>query len=384
MKKLVLILSAIVVLVAFAVPVFAVDMYDPEQRLAKLYDEKASPVKLSGEFTFGFITPFDSEFAGVGFANAYIDFTWWPDEYNSLLFEINVAKEYNESPIIGGGSGVTFPYFELTTDIGSYFGLPIGVKNTAGISSLYTNKYEVTGHAWERTEVRTAIDPLFWKIWTDFGMVQVTVAIGIGQNTSIAAPWTGGVPVAKGAYNDFGIYAFLPAIGPAEVEAWYLAQDDPDIKGILGGSVKADGLLDGMLGIAGGFRYNLQDDSGGAGENYWGWGAGASVDFMGATLGVSANGNNTDALLDLGIDLEYAFMGDFGVYGTAGMTFAEGAPSTYLGSEFGAFVKVGGAKWTVGYLLDADENDGRNYSYSVAEVTFASKGGLFVVADIDF
>jgi len=405
MKKLVLILSAIVVLVAFAVPVFAMDMYDPEQRLAKLYDEKASPVKLSGEFTFGMLTPFDSDYAAIGFSNAYVDFNWWPDEYNTLLMELAASKEYSQT----GNTGTpTITYFELTTDIGSYFGLPIGLKNTAGVTSLYTNKYEVTGHAWERTKVRSDIDPLAWKIWLDFGVVQVTTAIGFGERTndssvSWASPADDAGTNVKGAYNDFGIYAFLPAVGPVEIEAWYLAQDNPDLKGALGGTVKADGLVNGMLGVAGGFVYDLRTIADGGGsssyiggygyrtggslpstsDHWWAWGAGVSVDLMGAAIGVSANGDVGAVFDQLAVDVDYAF-GDFGVIATGAFTFSEDAKSNYLGSEFGVYVKVGGAKWTVGYLLDGDNSDNYGYSYSVAYVFADSKGGLFMVADIDF
>jgi hypothetical protein len=60
MKKLFLIFSAVVVLIAFAVPAFAMEMYDPEQRMAKLYEEQAAVLKASGELTFGSISPFDS------------------------------------------------------------------------------------------------------------------------------------------------------------------------------------------------------------------------------------------------------------------------------------------------------------------------------------
>jgi hypothetical protein len=402
MKKLVLILSAIVVLVAFAVPVFAMDMYDPEQRLAKLYDEKASPVKLSGEFTFGMLTPFDSDYAGVGFSNAYVDFNWWPDEYNTLLMELAGSKEY--STTAGGAGNPTIAYFELTTDIGSYFGLPIGLKNTAGLTSLYTNKYEVTGHAWERTKIRQAIDPLAWKIWLDIGVVQLTTAIGFGETTNNpAAPWYTGAPEEKGQFNDFGIYAFLPAVGPVEIEAFYLSQNNKDLKGALGATVKADGILNGMLGVAGGFVYDLRkvSEGGGSGsylggyayraastipsasDNWWAWGAGVSIDIIGAAIGVSANGDVGATFDQLAIDVDYAF-GDFGVQATGAFTFSEDAMSNYLGSEFGVYVKVGGAKWTLGYLLDGDNNDGYAYAYSVAAANANSKGGLFLVADIDF
>jgi hypothetical protein len=418
MKKLVLILSAIVVLVAFAVPVFAMEMYDPEQRLAKLYDEKAAVLKMSGEFTFGMITPFDSDFAGVGFSNAYVDFTLWPDEYNSMLFELAQSKEY--STRVGEEGAPQIVYWELTTDIGSYFGLPIGLKNTIGLTSLYTNKYEVTGHAWERTKVRQQIDPLPWKPFLDFGMVQLTLGIGFGETTNldqsgdgfIDSPWgegDGTNPVGsekKGQYNDLGVYVFVPELLYGEWEFFYMAQDNADLKGALGVTFKLDGVAGGLLGIAAGFVYDFRtiDEGGGSGsylggyayrltapvgnlptgsDNWWAWGAGLSIDYMGAALGVSANGDVGATFDQLALDLDYAF-GDFGAHITGAFSFADGISSTFLGTEIGLYVKVGGSKWTLGYLIDGDKNDGYAYAYSVAATNANSKGGLFLVADIDF
>jgi hypothetical protein len=389
MKKSILILSAIVVLIAFAVPAFAMEMYDPDQRLAKLAEEKAAPIKVTGEFTFGFITPFDSDFASVGFANAYVDFIWYPDEYNSVLLELALSKEYTQSSIIGGG-GATWPYFQLETDVGAYFGLPVGLVNTMGITSLYTNKYEVTGHAWERDKIRSAIDPLAWKFMLDFGMAQLTTAIGIGETTNAVPPraWTTGGVEEAGQFNDLGFYLFLPAVGPAEIEAWYLAQDNPDYKGKVGFSAKVDGIA-GMFGVAGGFIYDLVDATSANGtDNYWGWGVGGSADIAGFAIGAGVEGNDAATVDRLWADVDYAITSDFGAYATLAMSLSDdvGATSaeTYLGSEFGAYVYVGGTKITVGYLYDADDTDGYNYAYAVANNAYAPKGGLFVVGDIDF
>jgi hypothetical protein len=371
MKKSILILSAIVVLFAFAVPAFAMEMYEPEQRLAKLADEEATPLKVSGEFTFGFITPFDSEFADIGFANAYADFIWYPDEYNSVLLEVALAGTFTQGT-------ATFPYFQLETDVGSYFGLPVGVVNTMGITSLYTEKFEVTGHAWERNRIRSNIDPLAWKVEVDAGMVVVTAAVGLGEND----------PLGDGSFNDLGFYAYVPAAGPAEIELWYLAQDDPDLKGRFGASVKADGLFDGLIGFAGGFVYDLRDNSNiPADDKFWAWGFGAGLDFMGLALGVGIEGNDSATVDRLWADADYAF-GDFGVQGAFALSLSDdtGATSaeTFLGAEGGVYVNVGAAKVTVGYTFDAEETDGFNYAYAPAYVNLATKGGLFVVGDIDF
>jgi hypothetical protein len=365
MKKSILILSAIVVLFAFAVPAFAMEMYEPEQRLAKLADEEATPLKVSGEFTFGFITPFESETAAIGFANSYADFIWFPDEYNSVLLELALAGTF---PQVAGTAN--FPYLQLETDVGAFFGLPVGLVNTMGITSLYTNKYEVTGHAWERDNIRSAIDPLAWKVLVDAGMVEVTGALGIGENA------------VDGALNDVGVYVFVPAVGPAEIELWYLAQDNPDLKGKFGFSAKADGLFDGLIGFAGGFVYDATDTP----AFEWAWGFGAGLDFMGLALGAGIEGTEVATVDRVWVDADYAIAGDFGVQGAFALSIDDAGVSaeTFLGAEGSVYAKIGGAKITVGYTFDADDADGYNYAYAPATVATAPKGGLFVVGDIDF
>jgi hypothetical protein len=373
MKKSVLILSAIVVLIAFAVPVFAAEMYDPEQRMAKLYDEKASVLKASGEFTFGGMTSFDAVTASQGFANFYVDFTMWPDEYNSIMLEVAGDGVLNNwGPKVVAGVTVTdspaarLAYFELTTDVGKYFGLPVGLKNTAGRTSLYTNKYEVTGHAYERDMVRSSIDPLAWKFKVDAGMAQATAAIGFGEGAE--------------ALNDIGIYVFVPDIaGLAEAELWYLAQDDADYKGKFGFSVKIPEVLD-MLGFAAGFVYNTKDGA----VNEWAYGVGVSVNYMMAKIGLSLDGNDVDTMDKLAVDADLSF-GDFGLVGTAALNFAEVPDETFYGAEISAYVKVGAAKWAVGYTIandkfGADPRGFYNYTCAVESID----GGLFLNADIDF
>jgi hypothetical protein len=369
MKKLFLIFSAVVVLIAFAVPAFAMEMYDPEQRAAKLYEEQAAVLKASGELTFGAISPFASDEAAIGFANMYVDFTLWPDEYNSVLIEVSGQEAFG----VPAANTAELNYFEMSTDVGAYFGLPVGLKNTAGVTSLYTNKYEVTGHAYERTLIRTAIDPLAWKFLVDAGMVQLNAALGFGEFDA----------TGEGVFNDIGVYAYIPDIaGVAEAEVWYLAQDDPDYKGKFGFSVKADGLVGGMIGVAAGFMYDVTDAAEAAGLQ-WNWGAGVSVDYMMAAIGISANGHEVNTLNQAAIDVDLAF-GDFGLVGTAALFNDAGGDLTFWGGEIAGYLSIGNSTWKVGYeITDTDAAAGEAayaYSPSVANAT----GGVFLNADIDF
>lgn len=358
MKKLVLILSTVVVLIAFAVPTFAMEMYDPEQRMAKLAEEEASVLKASGELTFGTVTPFDAVDGAIGFYNFYVDFTLWPDEYNSVLLEVAGSGANSNWGTTAAAPTPTLPYFQLTTDVGAFLDLPVGLKNTAGRTSLYTNKYEVSGHAYERSKVRSAIDPLAWKFAVDADVVQVTAALGFGEGAD--------------TLNDIGVYVFVPDIaGMAEVEAWYLAQDNADFNGKIGASVKVPDIAD-MIGVAGGFVMNTVDGA----VPEWAFGVGASAAYMDYTLGVSLNGDDVNTLDQFGIDADARF-GDFGANAALGMSFADGADS-FQGAEVCAYIVVGNATWKAGYTIA----DGTGYAYNPSVA--GPNGGLFVNADVDF
>jgi hypothetical protein len=363
MKRLVLILAALVAVVALAMPVVADDT-----------------LRIDGEFTFAMITAFDSIEDGGGFDNAYFDFFITPDEFNEVFIELGYAKAFDYSPVAGGDQTVTAKYFSLRTDVGAALGLPIGVVNTAGVDSLYTNKYEVTGHSYERIPIRSFIDPVPWKIKLDGGMWQFTFGIGWGQTTATEP---------KGAYNDIGGYLFLPEVLMGEWEFFYLANNDPDFKGRLGFSYSTDQLMGGRLGVAGGFVYDLRDDAVRGTAEQWAWGAGAAWVQGGLDAGVSAWGRDDYEFYWLGVDVDYMLTEVFGVGAATGFNFStEGTEETWRGLDVYGKAMVAGAKWQVGYLY---RNDTSGYAYSWTPIQYygaapeaAPDGGLYFLVDIDF
>lgn len=350
MKKLGIILTAAVVLFAFVAPVFAMEMYEPEARAAKLLEEKASVLKVSGEFTFGAITPFDAAKGNIGFYNMYADVTLYPDEYNSVLFELAGAKSFDQT------QGFTVPYFQLETDVGGALGLPVSLKNTAGLTSLWSRKYEVSGHAYERSKVRSAIDPLAWKFAVGTDMVTATFGLGFGEGSK--------------DMNDIGVLVDVPEVGPASLEVFYLVQDNADYKGNFGIDAKATDLVGGMLGVAAGFKYDTLNEA-------WAYGVGASVAYNIVTAGVSLNGDDVNTVDQLGINLDAALTDTYGATAAVGMDL-DGTADAFQGADIGVYAKVGGSKWSVGYVI----TNGNGYAYTPAVA--GVDGGLYLNADIDF
>jgi hypothetical protein len=313
--------------------------------------------------------------------------------------------------------------------VGEWLGLPIGLVNIAGRTSLYTDKFEVSGHAYERTLVRTNIDPLAWKFEADFGMAMLEVALGLGEGTAKTAEAAGILAAAAGPDgiigtaddvpndagpdgiigtadddilfpdaedgNDLGFVLNIPEIGPAAVEVWYLSKDNGSLNGILGADVNVSGAIP-FVDFAGGFKWDTRgakdriSDAGPDGvfrtaddtvEDEWAWGAGVMVTYMMAELGVSANGNDSDTLNQLGVDLDVDPMqtGMWGFTGAVGFFAdpASGGDFAYQGVELSAWLMVNAATLRAGYAIT---EDGYCYTCSVA----GTNGGLFAVADIDW
>lgn len=352
MKKLLVVLSVLLAVALIAGSAFAINMYDPEQRAAKLASEKAAPVKIGGEFTFSTMTTFDAPEGAGGFYNMYVDISLWPDEFNSFLFEIAGDGSMSDQTL----GNLKNTYWEWSTDVGKALDLPVSLKNTAGKTSLYTRKYEVSGLAYERP-VRPAMDPIPWKFAVGTDMFTATLGLGFGSGVE--------------AENDLGVLVEIPELGPVSAEIFYLAGNDADMKGDLGFNVKALDLLDGKIDFAAGFDYNMISEG-------WAYGIGVNTNLVdNLRAAVSINGNDADALNILGIDAAYAFTDVFGIDAALGLGFFEGA-DTFQGAEFSVYAKVGVSKWNVGYQI----KDGTGFNYVPAVAN--AQGGLFVAVDTNF
>jgi hypothetical protein len=328
-----------------------------------------------------------------------------PDEFNEVFIEFGVAKAWDYSYTAPGAGDDTpsINYFSLRTDLGAFLGLPIGLVATGGVDSLYTNKYEVTGTSYERTLIRSDIDPVPWKLEFDGGMWQLTFAIGWGQTIAGTEP--------KGIYNDLGLYLFLPEVLMGEWEFFYIAEDDPGWLGNLGVSYSSDQMLGGRLGVAGGFAYNLAEneyanvasdpdwaDPADAADwllgkfpYQWAYGLGAAWVQGGLDTGIAINGWDESELFLLGIDLDYMITEAFGAGGATAFNFSDAAEAgdyTWMGFDIYGKIVAAGAEWKVGYLY---RNNDSGWSYSWVPPAFygaaaasAPEGGLYFIADVDF
>lgn len=379
MKKLLVVFTAILV-VAFAVPAMAMDRGD----IRDMLDKDNVPVGWGGEFTFGGITNFQEDEITNVFGNAYLDMFIHADEFNIVLFELFTGVETT-----GAGHDLTVSVFYLETDIGGYAGLPVGLKVRGGRSSIYSRKFEVTGHDTERP-IRPFIDGVGLFGTIDLGMA--VIDLGIGFESNFGDDGIGGT--ADDAPNqDYAALVSLPDVaGILSAEAGYFIIDNDDFKGAFTVNAKALGIAD-MIDAAAAFTYDVAGEDAGKATYYWGAGVLANVSMFG--IGVGINGMEDNLLSTLTLDVNAGVTDSFGVDVGLGLGFGDvdfGSAlekDTFTGFDASVYYDAGPGQWRIGYLYQASDIADDTYSFRHHSRTpdLASPidgSGIYVAADINF
>jgi hypothetical protein len=296
------------------------------------------------------------------------------DQYTDVVLEFGGGFGNVETPedAITGLEGTTNAWTvgvaALTTDLGSALGLPVGLTATGGWTSIYSNKYEATGHATERVNVRSNIAGQMFKFAVEAG--PATINLGIGFELGAAA-----APA-----QDYAVYVDVPGIADmVDIELGYFIADDDDFKGNLMFSASADGIAD-MIDAAAGFRYNTLAD-GGVGAEQWFWGVGvkANVSMFGIGLGVSGQEEAEFRLLT--VDVNVGITDEFGADIGLGLGFGD-VLETFGGFEGSVYYEAGAATWRLGYLYQASDING--YAYTAPLAAPVDGSGLFLACGLDF
>ncbi len=323
MRKLLVVLSAIMLVAAFAVPVFA---------------------DWSGELEFGFATAFDPAKDAESYGNLYIDYSKAVDDYNKVTLDFSGTA----------GGNWTVGEASICTDLGKAFGIPVGLKLKSGYFSSGTQEYaDVTG--WGIEDVAAGGTTLNggFQFGFDFGSAGLDLAF------SVAEP-TGG--------QDLLVDFYLPDVSGASIELFYDIVNNDDFKGTFG--------IDGKYGVgpatlALGFYYDTVASG-------WGYGVGVSAGVSMATIGVSLAGDNNDTLGPIGLDANLALADNYGIDVGVKLSMASG-DDTFQCADFSAYYKVGAAKIRVGYDVTSTGE-----SYTAPAVLQDNNGGLYADVYIEF
>jgi hypothetical protein len=340
MKKVILLIMSALLIVALAVPAMA---------------DVSWGGRILGSMVTGF-APKEGK-AANSYYYLYAGLTADVDEYNTLYFEF------------GGYGNTGMPWTVdgayIETDLGAYFGLPVGLVSTFGNFWACTRKYEATGHATERVG-RQCYQLNGVKANLDFGMGDITVLTSIGDDFD---------PLTTPNIEPIqAVIVTLPELGPVDLEAFMYGNAQEEFKPIIG--VNAKVAFD-PVSVAAGFAFDLAKGAHLAGTQEWAFGVGAKADLGMFAAGAAVNGNSDDALNSVTLEAGAEVMENVGVDVGVGLSLAEGA-DTFQGAEISAYVSPGASTWRIGYIITTTAE------YAYQSVVSQPDGGLFVQGDLSF
>ena len=323
----------------------------------------AGDVSLSGEFEYGAMTNGD-DFAG-NFDKIELDLSAAIDDYNTFSMEIEDQVKGNDI----GNQSIGITYAEVATDWGLLFSLPVGVVTTIGYDGFsYGDEIGVTGWGLESFGGQGLSTEAAGKVDLSFnGLVSVMAAVNFDPKV--------------GSTDEYEmLFGAALTLEPVSVYVDYLTQDG----GSLGAEAKfSTAVADGIdLSVAGSVYYDLDFTAAEelAGDHETVYGLGASVAAFGASLGVSMNGNDADALNLLGVDLNYAFTEMLCADVATIFDLSDAAADTFQGIDLSATYTAGAVGYTLGYLYSDGNGSTANYNSEAA----LADGGIYMAVRLDF
>jgi hypothetical protein len=368
MKKLLVVLAALTLVFGFAVSAMA-------------------DASFSGDFNFGFATLFDSEKDQVGWGDLELNFEFTPDDYNTVVIETNYeAATLNVTPTgipvsipVDFGPVTTFwiDTAKLDTDLGAFFGLPIGLVHSAGWHEPGGESYpdETTGFEFEDQtkdsigEGTTAIG--LEANYNDMAIIDVAFSVAQGTQGDLVDP----LDPATGAWDAYFGVAMPDIADMVSAEAYYAIQDSSEFKGYFG--VDAQAAIS-MVTAGASFTFATTDDV------LWDflYGVGASAEIEPAKIGVSLTGNSEDILDLLGVDANVAF-GDFGLDAGLALGVYDGA-ETLQHFDISGYAAVGTATVRLGYVMTDTTKAVKDPDYKAPAILADGKGGVYFNVGTEF
>jgi hypothetical protein len=332
-------------------------------------------IDMGGDLTFGFMGDFGDNEAEK------VDFTWdvmvGIDDYNSFTWSLaNV------------GTGNALDKALVTSDVGMWLGLPVGLMINWGYDDPDANEFQVVS-GYGNEEIFNLSPDEYWGL--DFLLTYNIVEVEVAFN-----------PGVSGAAGDFGyLLAGLALKEPvpglnAEVY-WYQGGSFSEAAG-------ADGILgtgdDGVytltddfsmgqiafdaaystevagigLDVGAAFFYDMDDQA----TNAWIYGIGlaAAVNMFDITVGL--DGNETDALNGVTATVDIAPVDMASLYAGLELSLADGADA-FQGADIGVNAHIGLVEAYLGYLITSVAAGEYNSDFGPL-----TDGGMYVKFDVDY
>jgi hypothetical protein len=330
MKKL-LVLSALLGLLAL--PTFSAD------------------VTFGGDLTYGAISDFSEVQEDT---NATIDMKGSVDDFNSVAISLKGI----------GGAAVATEKAVITTDVGAWLGLPVGVKLQWGYDDPDWNWFGDIS-VFEKESMSAASMGEYWGLdaYITAGMFELEIA-GDPASSNFLVGAALMEPI-EGLNAELYFWQ-----GDAALGSWEESQ-------IHFGAGYGGAFGDFDLEVGANFMYDMEE----AATNAWAYGLAVTGAFSMIYGEVALTGNETDALNRVYVYATVAPIDLLKVFVDAELSLADGTEA-FQGMEFGLEFETGGTWWAIGYQINNE--DFENLNSPTADAVTLPDGGLFAYWDINY
>jgi hypothetical protein len=337
MKKLV-VLSALLGLLAL--PMFAIDF------------------SFGGDATFGFIADFSDDAPTTATTqDLSLDLKGNIDDYNSLAISLDEL----ESGLAGLEKAI------VTTDVGKWLGLPIGLTVNWGWDDPDANEFEAISYFGNEQVFNFSPDEWYGiEFLISYKFIQLEMSIKPIEAATDAGYFLAGLAVKEPVaglnaevyyYQNEGVDAF--DVGQIGIDAAY----STEIGGI--------GLDAGAA-----FLIDLND----AATDGWAWGFALKGAYDMFAVDVGLNGNETDAFAFMTAFVQADVVEQLSLYGGLELDFQEATADAFQAAELGVIAHPGKVNVFIGYFIAADALG----SYTDTFEAPAAQDGFFVKFDVNY
>ena len=321
-------------------------------------------VDFGGDHTFGFIGDFGDD------VTEKIDLTFdimvGIDDYNSLTWSIANFGTVN-----------SLDKALVTTDVGMWAGLPVGLVVNWGYDDPDANEFGVTS-GYENEQTYDFSPAEYWGL--DFVISYNIIEIELAFDPGIAGTWVD--PATGDQGSILAGLAVKEAVPGLNAEVYYfqggdVATDVYDM-GLIAFGASYETEVAG-IGLDAGATFLLDLDD--AATDGWAFGIGvaAAVSMFDFTVGV--NGNESDTLSGLSATAVAAPIDMLDIY--AGLAY-DGANSELAEVDLGINAHVGAVEVYVGYLIDGDLVGVAGDNFNAPPGLASEESGAYIKLDVDY
>jgi hypothetical protein len=286
-------------------------------------------IDMGGDLTFGFIGDFgDNE-------KEKVDFTWdvmvGIDDYNSFTWSL---------ADVGGGTNLDKAL--VTSDVGMWLGLPVGLKINWGYDDPDANEFQVVS-GYGNEEIFNLSPDEYWGL--DFLLSYNIVEVEVAFNPGVAASDDGYILAGLALKEPVpGLNAEVYWFQGGDVATDVLDQGEIAFDAAYSTEVAGIGLDTGAA-----FWYDMAD----AADPAWKYGLGiaAAVNMFDITLGL--DGNEADALNGITATVDVSPVDMATLYAGLELSLADGADA-FQGADIGVNAHIGIVEAYLGYLITSN------------------------------